>query len=365
MRIWVDISAPKDVLFFKRLIRFLRDRGNDVLVTSRKFREIYGLAKIHGVHPRYIGRYGGDILVEKLRASIKRMTKLIDVIIEFNPDVSISFSSPDAARVSYGLGIPHICVSDSPHAEATSKLTIPLSSILMTPIYIPKALWRKYGISKDRILQYRALDPLAWLVEFSPNPSVLKELKLSRNSTIITIRPEEIKASYILGMRSLGDEKMAKVFKRIVREWNIDLVVIPRYLEQIKLFKRLYGDFVKIVEKPIDATSLLHYTSIFIGGGGTMTQEAVMLGVPTISVFPSSYYIERLLIKRGLLIKAGPRKLYNTLTLWLTNLDNVIKDMKAKARAFLSEMEDPVPFIANVIESHFKVDNNYSERTVV
>ena len=44
---------------------------------------------------------------------------------EFDPDVTVSFCSPDAARVSYGLAVPHVGFSNSPNHTVTLRLAVP------------------------------------------------------------------------------------------------------------------------------------------------------------------------------------------------------------------------------------------------
>ena len=56
----------------------------------------------------------------------ERMGLLTRKMKKFSPDLGISFCSPDAARVTFGLGVKHIAFSDMPHARIQMKLTIPL-----------------------------------------------------------------------------------------------------------------------------------------------------------------------------------------------------------------------------------------------
>ena len=69
-----------------------------------------------------------EIFLEKLRSSIERQRELVQFAQEGKFDKSLCFLSPEAARVSFGLGIEHVVCSDSPHAWAPCKLVVPLSS---------------------------------------------------------------------------------------------------------------------------------------------------------------------------------------------------------------------------------------------
>ena len=92
---------------------------------------------------------------DKLNSSIQRMNHLLDKIIKFAPDLTVSFCSPEASRVSYGMGIKHIAFSDSPHAEAVMRLSVPFVQKLLIPWVIPKKEFVKYGISKKNIIHYK------------------------------------------------------------------------------------------------------------------------------------------------------------------------------------------------------------------
>ena len=94
----------------------------------------------------------------KLEASIDRMEKLSRKIKTFSPDIVISFCSPEAARISFGLGIRHVAFCDSPHADAVMRLTLPLIQKLLIPNVIPKNKFSKYGIDKKSIVSYKAID---------------------------------------------------------------------------------------------------------------------------------------------------------------------------------------------------------------
>ena len=114
-------------------------KSNKIFCTARNYREVTELAKIRQMKIAMIGNHGGSLKIDKLNASLKRTLLLTDQIRRFRPDLTISFCSPDAARISFGLGIKHIAFCDSPHAEAVMRLSIPLIQKLLIPLIIPKS----------------------------------------------------------------------------------------------------------------------------------------------------------------------------------------------------------------------------------
>ena len=101
-------------------------KNNTVLCTSRDYNQVTQLAKIRNLRLVIMGKHGGSKMHDKLNASLRRAKLLSMRIKKFSPDMTISFCSPEAARVSYGLDIAHICFSDSPHAKAVMRLVVPL-----------------------------------------------------------------------------------------------------------------------------------------------------------------------------------------------------------------------------------------------
>ena len=133
-------------------------KKNTVLCTSRDYSQVTQLAKIRNLKLVIVGKHGGSKRHDKLNASLHRTKLLSTRIKKFSPDITISFCSPEAARVSYGLDIAHICFSDSPHANAVMRLVIPLVQKLLIPWIIPKKEFVKFGINIKNIIHYRAID---------------------------------------------------------------------------------------------------------------------------------------------------------------------------------------------------------------
>lgn len=331
------------------MIVLLEEEGNEVLVTARRYREAVELLEMEEIQYSLAGEYGGRRLKEKLEASLNRALELTKLVSDFRPDIVISHASPEAARVAFGLGIPHICVNDSPHAKAVARLTVPLSQRLLTPKVIPKKSWTEFGISSDAIVRYNALDPVAWLHDAHPDSTTLDKLELSGDKPIIVLRTEESYASYLSGHSPPSGSIVVSIVKEILStiDDQIDIVILPRYGSQISEIKKSVPDRVKVAEHVIDSLSLLSMSSVFVGAGGTMTAEAALLGVPSISCYPGeTTCVESFLIKKGLVRKiSDPAEISREITEILKNLASFRKSQSEKADKILSGMEDPVEVI--------------------
>ena len=56
MRVWIDILTPKQALFFEPLIDALKERGDEVVVTSRRYREAELICRKRQIDAVFIGR---------------------------------------------------------------------------------------------------------------------------------------------------------------------------------------------------------------------------------------------------------------------------------------------------------------------
>jgi predicted glycosyltransferase len=348
VKVWIDVLTPKQANFFAELQHRLNVKGFKTILTTREYREVNELLELRNVKTIQVGRHGGGALQEKLVESSKRISELAKVVEEQDPDVAISFSSPEAARVAFGLKVPHYCVSDSPHAEAVCKLTIPISEKLFTPWIIPTYAWRRYGINPRDIIRYRALDPKVWLSGYKVNPKALDSLKLDISKPIILIRPPEELAAYLSSRSSSAYGSTVEIAAKILdlADNGLQIVVLPRYDDQADRYKKRFGNRVIATEHIVDAAALLQATSVFIGGGGTMTAEAALLGVPSISYYPGEpTFVDRFLINYGLVDRLQDPGRIAQRALAMSKNSELREFCRKKASKLLQSMEDPLRLI--------------------
>ncbi len=321
-------------MFFRRAVNLLHNSGHEVLCTSRKYREAVELARIKKLDLIFVGSHGGADRYNKLREGACRTYELAEVVKQFGPDVAVTFSSPEGSRVAFGLGIRHIGFNDSPHAEAVAKLTIPLTSKLYCPWVIPHAAWSGYGIAKKNIVHYKALDPAAWLKHHNDD---IEEVKQEKKR--ILLRLEESKASYIAD-KKISTTRMIDSF--VAKLWrSANIVVLCRYEDQIAEVESRYGNKVQVLRDVVEGTTLIKSTQLFVGAGGTMTAEAALLGKPTISIAPIQFYVEKYLVRSGLVKRANNSRSLVRLGMKMLSDEWYIGMQKKRAARILGSMEDP------------------------
>jgi predicted glycosyltransferase len=322
------------------MIEKLRKKHN-VLCTSRSYDEVSKLAKIRNFDLVCVGKHGGSKKYSKLEASTNRIKKLSLLIDKFSPELAISFCSPEAARVSFGMGIRHIAFCDSPHASAVMKLTLPLIQKLLIPWIIPKKEFSKYGIDTKNIIPYKAIDAY---VTIKRNVNQKDSLPFKNNNRKnILIRVEEEQAAYTQKSR-----KIIPIIKEIIDEFDQEnIVILGRYSEQIKNLRKLFGKKAKILKMSYDGKYLLDHTDVFLGSGGTMTAESALLGVPTISYNAVPNIVEKYLVKNNLVKReTDPKKINKIIKKFLESADD---NYRKRARKISNSMEDPIRKVVQII----------------
>lgn len=341
MKIWIDILTPKQLLFSEPIIEKL-GKKHHLLCTSRDYEEVSKLAKIRDFDLIFVGKHGGGDKKTKLKASIDRMEKLSRKIKIFSPDIVISFCSPEAARIAFGLGIKHIAFCDSPHAETVMRLTLPLIQKLLIPFTIPKKEFSKYGIDEKNIIQYKAIDAFV-TIQRKINEKSKLPFK-NNNKKNILIRVEEEEASY-----TSKSSKIIPIIKKIEKEYeNENIVVLGRYTKQIENLQKIIGKKVKIVKMTYDGKHLLKNTDIFIGSGGTMTAESALMGIPTISYNAVPNIIENFLVKKYLIKReTNPNKISNHIK---KIFESTNSESQKRAEEIRKHMENPIEKLIKIIE---------------
>ena len=341
MKIWFDILTPKQYLFFEYFIQKLQ-KQHKILCTSRKYEQVNGIRKFGSINPVIIGKHGGKNNVNKLLASLDRSKLLTKKIEKNGPDLLISFCSPEASRVAFGLGIPHIAFSDSPHANAVMRLALPYATKLLTPWIIPKKDFEGFGIDYKNIINYRTIDAAVIIKNYKKNKQ-----KKSNLRKMILIRPEESEAAYIT-----KKSKTVKIIKKIIEKFpDEQKIVLSRYKEQTTQLKKIFGASISLLSKPVSGKELLNNIDCFIGSGGTMTAESGLLGIPTISFNAIPNRIEDFLVKKRIIVRSEnpdriSREIYQSL-----NNPQIIKKRKENARKLVMSFEDPYRVLLKTIRT--------------
>lgn len=322
MRIWYDACTGKHVRYGVAIARCLRDRGHEVVLTTRRHPDTLPMAQFLKEKFIVAGNYNPKSLFTRLEEGTKRQLKFCKLFEKDVPNIAISHGSVDQCRVAFGLRIPIVTTIDTPYAAAVNRLTLPLADYIVTSKAIPKSTLRAYRI-KGELMQFDGVDEVAWIKGFKP------KVKYDFSKPLIVIRQAEEKAAYT--KKSMNLLALAKKLTR---------------LGTVVFLSRYNRDAVKGLIVPrgfVDSASLMAQADLFIGVGGTITREAALQGTPAmvIKLFQEQH-VNEFLAERGFPI-------FETEAPDAFTLAERIMGQRRTVGHLLAELEDPVDVIADIV----------------
>ena len=119
-----------------------------------------------------------------------------------------------------------------------------------------------------------------YIADYVPDPDFLDSLPFR---TFITIRPENLKASYVPKDSKTIVPEIFQVFK------DENILFLPRYEEE-KQYAKGFAN-VWYPDHPLPGLDVCYYSKAMMTGAGTFAREAALLGVPAVSFFPSPVFL--------------------------------------------------------------------------
>lgn len=341
MKVWVEALTPKQVLLFS----YLQDElPCEVFLTTRDYDLNVDLARALWRRFYVIGAYGGASLSGKLRQSLRRSRELLKIAEAERPDVHVTFVSPDSTRVAFGLQVPIIAATDSPHSDAVSRLTLPLSRSVVIPRFL-ESDFSAYA-KLTNLVAFNGLFELASIFRNEPREEVVRELGLEPYGYVLVRLGEHKSYYYSKPERALGTP--LGISRWVLRETGLKVLIYPRYSDQrraVEAALRSWGQRVVVLERSTDFLSLEFFASLVITGGGTMATESALLGTPAISTFPGKLKVFEYLKSLRFPIYELPRNAGELRR--LLSLGSRPRDWRSVSRRLRGAFEDPVKVIAS------------------
>lgn len=282
MKIWIDLDNTPHVPFFKPIIRELEKRGHSVVLTARDAFQVCELAAKMGLNPRKVGHHYGKNRFLKVWGLGWRSLQLLPTVLKHRPQLALSHGSRSQILLSNLLRIPTVMVMDYEFAE-TPWLLQPRWEI------VPRALLTADLQCKhpERVKTYDGIKEDVYAPDFKPDPALARQLDLSPEKIIVTVRPPANEAHY---HNPESETFFVEFMQRLVALPDTKAVLLPRNKNQEaqirKDFPQWFNDSKVLVPKEaVDGLNLLWHSDLVVSGGGTMNREAVALGVPVYSIF--------------------------------------------------------------------------------
>ncbi len=349
-KLWFDIAGAPHALFFNPMVKKAVDEGFNVVITVREYGYAAPLSKtifggLDSVKIYVVGSHGATI-VQKLYRYTERIHDLSRIVKRERPTLLISKASPEAVRIAYTFNIPSITIYDNEHNVAQCRLTFPLSSIIIVPACFPSSKLTEYSANHN-VIKFQGVCEIANVLGFKPNPDKLRLLGLQPYRFIIA-RPEPYDSSY--HVKKPEDSVLVKIFQNGLEE-EYKVLLYPRNHVELEIYSRILGDKLVVADKVIPFPEIAPFSHVVIGAGGTMTREAALLGVPTVSCYPGdSLRVMRLLESFKLLVSTtSPREIKNFIR---KATDQSFRlSIKKRAENFLRKAENPASVVWRAIST--------------
>jgi predicted glycosyltransferase len=280
-RIWIDLDNSPHVPFFVPIIKSLRQRGCEVILTSRDNAQVNELVTLHGLESTQVGHHFGKNRLAKVFGTIARSLRLSVMMARRKADLAVSHGSRSQTIASFFIGVPSVVIFDYEHA---SKIGVIQPTWVMAPEVIPQS--RAFG-PLERSLRYPGIKEDVYISSFQPDRSVRRALRLSDDDLVVTVRPPASEAHY---HNPLADTLLREVVAHVVEKAGTRIILLPRTANQNGALRDEWKDLISagrviVPEHALDGLNLIWNSDLVVSGGGTMNREAAALGVPVYSIF--------------------------------------------------------------------------------
>jgi predicted glycosyltransferase len=285
LRVWIDLSNSPHPLLFAPIAKALEARGHAVLITARHHAQTVELARLTWPDLDVIGAQSPAGRAGKARVLASRVMALRTWARRARPDVALSHNSYAQIVAARSVRIPAVTAMDFEHQPA-NHLAFRLSKRVLIPEAIPPEAVQRQGATASKTIRFPGLKEAIYVGDFEPDPSVVAELGIDRRpgDALVVIRTPPSQALY----HRFESPLFAQVLERVASEPDVNCVVLPRHAEQRHEIAQRGLANVTIPAGPIDSRSLVYDADLVVGAGGTMTREAAIMGIPTLSIFAGS-----------------------------------------------------------------------------
>jgi len=281
VRIWFDADNGPHVLIMRPLAAELSRRGHDVRFTARdrsgtcELLDLYTLPYTRVGHEFGVGRW------RKIRGTLGRAVVLARKARPWRPDISFGHGSRSLPLAAGLLRIPSVTMYDYEWVNPT------LFNLGCCTILLPEAVGvdrcRAAGVRVDRVRWYPGYKEHLYLDGCPLNPApIVADLGLAQGNVKVLLRPPATAAHY---HNPEAEKILVEILKHLAGYPSAQLVFLCRSEDQLGMLGEFPRERVVVPRRVYDGPSLVAAMDLVISGGGTMTREAAILGVPSYSFF--------------------------------------------------------------------------------
>lgn len=288
-KVWIDLENSPHIPFFEPIIKELKTRDCEVVLTARDCFQVCELADMAGLTYRKIGRHYGKRSIAKLVGLCIRVLQMAPVILRERPAISVSHGSRALMVLSALLGIRSINIADYEFADfrLTTWIGSKQKKWIMTPEVIPSEIFERNGMLRDHVLHYPGIKEDVYVPFFKPDSSLKATLGFQPNDVVVTIRPPATEAHY---HNPESEKLLMTVFELLDGHPEVKTVLLPRTQKQEAELRDTMPELfatgrIVVPKHAVNGLDLIWDSDVVISGGGTMNREAAALGIPVYSLF--------------------------------------------------------------------------------
>lgn len=277
MKIWIDVTNTPHVNVLMPIIRHLEKNDHELVITARDFSETVPMLEKNGIKPLVYGNYKGKSRLKKVLGLMTRINTMLFKVPKF--DLAFSLGGNYTSLIAWLRGKKSVVFSDN---DISFKFfSFSMGSYFLFPSYFKyDKIQKKYRLKDSQIKLFHGFKEDIYIADYEPDTHFLEQLPFEE---FITIRPENLKASYVPKDSTTIVPQLFEVFK------DENILFLPRYEEE-----KQYADGYPNVwypAGPLRGLDVCYYTKAMLTGAGTFAREAALLGVPAVSFFPSEVFL--------------------------------------------------------------------------
>jgi len=337
MKILFDFVHPAQVHFFKNAIWRLQQRGDEVMVTAREKDVTIELLKAFGIKHTCISKKGSNMLAMGVEL-LARDLKLIKIARKFRPDVMVARVGVSVGPVGKLLGVPTVIYDDMEKAKLQAAIGMTFATYICTGL----GYYRDFG---KRHVRFAGPPVLAYLGPnyFQPDPEPLKKAGLDPEDRYIFVRTVSWGASHDIGKTGSSEGQLNKIIDRLSK---FGRVIISS--------EEPLGEAFRRYENPAGVDqmhNLLAFASLCLVEGGTMAEEAAVLGVPAVCLGTYDFgYLRALENDHEMIYRPGSLDKALDMAEELLSKPDLKQIWRQKQQRLLNESDDVTEFMIEMVD---------------
>ena len=278
MRVWFDADNAPHVPVMRPVAAELSRTGHEVFFTARDRASTCELLDLYGLP--YIRTGGGSSKsgAGKVIGTLARALSLAAAVRGRRPDLSFGHGSRSLPVASALLGVPSVTMYD--YEWVNPSIFNRLCRSILLPEAVGQERAREAGIDSRKARFFPGLKEELYLSgrEFAEMPPEIAGL--AGGSPYVLLRPPAVTAHY----HNPESERIFHALLGNLSKRGLPVVFVPRSGDDL-LTEAARRAGAVVPGRVLDGPDLVWNALLVAGGGGTMTREGAVLGVPSVSFF--------------------------------------------------------------------------------